>query len=103
LVDRSRNPLRVYAGLEAAIGAIGVLLLLGTPLVGEVYERLGGHIAVRIALACACLLPPTMAMGATLPAIARSLETSPAGVAWLGFFYGGNLAGAVTGTLLAGF
>ena len=42
-------------------------------------------------------------MGATLPAIARWVETSREGVAWLGFFYGGNIAGAVFGCLLAGF
>jgi hypothetical protein len=27
----------------------------------------------------------------------------PRGVSWLGFFYGGNIAGAVIGSLLAGF
>src|SRR5204863_1476543 len=55
-------------------------------------------------LFCAlCLLPPTLLMGATLPAIARWVETSREGVAWLGFFYGGNIAGAVFGCLLAGF
>ena len=37
---------------------------------------------------------PTLLMGATLPAIARWVETTPRGVSWLGFFYGGNLAGA---------
>ena len=42
-------------------------------------------------------------MGATLPAIARWVETTPPGVSWLGFFYGGNIAGAVFGCLLAGF
>ena len=42
-------------------------------------------------------------MGATLPAIARWVETTPHGVSWLGFFYGGNIAGAVVGSLLAGF
>ena len=42
-------------------------------------------------------------MGATLPAIARWIEASPRGVAWLGFFYGGNTAGAVVGSLLAGY
>ncbi|MGH7690951.1 MAG: spermidine synthase, partial [Gemmatimonadaceae bacterium] len=31
------------------------------------------------------------------------VETTPVGVAWLGFFYGGNTAGAVFGSLLAGF
>ena len=50
-----------------------------------------------------CLLPPTMLMGATLPAIARWVEATPRGVSWLGFFYGGNIAGAVVGSLLAGF
>ena len=42
-------------------------------------------------------------MGATLPAIARWVETTPQGVSWLGFFYGGNIAGAVLGCLFAGF
>ncbi|MGO9914281.1 MAG: spermidine synthase, partial [Isosphaeraceae bacterium] len=38
-----------------------------------------------------------------LPAIARWVESGPEGVSWLGFFYGGNIAGAVFGCLLAGF
>ena len=42
-------------------------------------------------------------MGATLPAIARWIESTPQGVSWLGFFYGGNIAGAVFGCLFAGF
>ena len=41
-------------------------------------------------------------MGATLPAIAW-VERGPAGISWLGFFYGGNIVGAVFGCLLAGF
>ena len=44
-----------------------------------------------------------MLMGATLPAMSRWVETSPQGVAWLGYFYGGNTGGAVIGSLLAGF
>src|SRR5262249_9012545 len=51
----------------------------------------------------ACLLPPTLLMGATLPTLARPVETTPDGVSWLGFFYGGNIAGAVLGCLLCGF
>ena len=58
---------------------------------------------LRAVVASVCLVPPTLLMGATLPAIARWVETTPQGVSWLGFFYGGNLAGAVTGSLLAGF
>ena len=60
-------------------------------------------ILLRGAVAGVCLLPPTLLMGATLPAIARWVETDPEGVSWLGFFYGGNIAGAVFGCLLAGF
>jgi spermidine synthase len=53
--------------------------------------------------AAICLLPPTIMMGATLPAVARWVETTPRGVSWLGFFYGGNTIGAVFGCLIAGF
>jgi spermidine synthase len=63
----------------------------------------GGHIAVRAIVAAICLLPPTFMMGATLPAVSRWVKTTPAGVAWLGYFYGGNIGGAVIGSLLAGF
>ena len=55
------------------------------------------------AVAGVCLLPPTLLMGATLPAMSRWVETTPQGISWLGFFYGGNIAGAVFGCLLAGF
>ena len=37
------------------------------------------------------------------PAVARWVETTPTGVSWLGFFYGGNIAGAVFGCLFTGF
>jgi spermidine synthase len=56
------------------------------------------------ALICGiCLMPPTVLMGASLPAAARWVESSPEGVSWLGLLYGGNTAGAVLGCLLAGF
>ena len=42
-------------------------------------------------------------MGATLPAIARWIKATPEGIAWWGFLYGGNTAGAVFGCLLSGF
>ena len=42
-------------------------------------------------------------MGATLPAISRWVKSTPEGMSWMGFFYGGNIAGGVTGCLLAGF
>jgi len=101
------HPLRVYAFLELGIGTIAVLLLLGMPLIGGTYSAWTGRGLVGILLrgvaAGACLLPPTMLMGATLPVMARWVEASSNGVAWLGLFYGGNTAGAVVGSLLAGF
>ncbi len=107
LVSARWHPLRVYALLELGISAIGLAVLFGMPYVEQVYTRYAGHgmagVLLRGAVAGACLLPLTLLMGATLPAIARWVETGPHGVSWLGFFYGGNIAGAVFGCLLAGF
>jgi spermidine synthase len=107
LVTATRHPLRVYAALEAGIGALGLALLWVIPLAGGVYTGIVGHGFANVllrALVCALLLlPPTVLMGATLPAVARWIETTPRGVSWMGFFYGGNIAGAVAGSLIAAF
>lgn len=101
------HPLRMYAWLELGIGAVGLMLLFGMPLVGGAYTAWAGSGVVGMLMrglaAAICLLPPTLLMGATLPAIARWVDASKHGVAWLGYFYGGNTAGAVVGSLLAGF
>ena len=103
-IDPRHHPLRVYAFLELGIGVMGLLLLWGMPLIGTAYTAwAGGSIIVRSIVAAVCLLPPTLMMGATLPAVARWVQTTPQGVSWLGFFYGGNIGGAVLGSLLAGF
>ena len=95
-ISRSHHPLKVYALLEVGIAAGGLLILFGVPLIASVSTS-------RALLAGICLLPPTLLMGATLPAISRWVEASPEGVSWLGFFYGGNIAGAIVGSLLTGF
>ena len=103
-IDPRHHPLKVYAFLELGIGAMALLLLWGMPLIGNVYVAVaGGGVALRAVVAALCLLPPTLMMGATLPAVARWVKTTPTGVSWMGFFYGGNIAGAVVGSLLAGF
>ena len=106
-VSLDRHPLRVYAFLELGIGVFGILVLFGLPYVGGLYTAIGGSglsgLLFRGLLCAIYLLPPTIMMGATLPAIARWVEATPQGVAWMGFFYGGNIAGAVAGSLLAGF
>jgi spermidine synthase len=107
VIPARAHPLRVYALLEAGLGVLGVLVLLGLPYVGRLYAAFGGPgvtgLLARAGVCGVCLLPPTVLMGATLPAIARWVEATPRGVSWLGFFYGGNIAGAVFGCLLAGF
>src|SRR5438094_7214120 len=77
-VERSRNPLAVYGGLE-----IGVAISAGlTPLlffaVRAVYLAMGGSFGmpafvvapVRLLLAALVLAIPTFLMGGTLPAVA---------------------------------
>jgi spermidine synthase len=107
MISARRHPMHVYAALEAGIGLFALLILVGMPLVGGLYTAwAGGGIAgivLRAMAAGICLLPPTVMMGATLPAISRWVKATPEGVSWLGFFYGGNIAGGVLGSLAAGF
>ena len=106
VVPRNIHPLRLYAFMELGIGLIGLLLLFGMPLIGGAYTAFAGSgfvsMILRSIVSAVCLLPPTLLMGATLPAMSRWVETTPRGVSWLGFFYGGNIGGAVIGSLLAG-
>jgi spermidine synthase len=107
IISARQHPLRVYAALEIGIGVMGLLILVAMPLVGGIYTAWGGEgtfgIIFRAIVAGICLLPPTVLMGATLPAISRWVKATPDGISWLGFFYGGNIAGGVAGCVLAGF
>jgi len=106
-ISTRHHPLRVYAYLELGIGVLGLLVLWAIPVLDRVYAAVASiglqGVFLRAVVAAVCLLPPTLLMGASLPAIARWIETTPSGISWLGFFYGGNIAGAVFGSLLAGF
>jgi len=106
-VSPKRHPLDVVARLEGLIGVCGAALIVLIPLVSRLYTAVdgGGQSSVILrAIVCALLLlPPTVLMGATLPAMSRYVQASPRGVSWLGFFYGGNIAGAVLGCMTAGF
>ena len=106
-VDVREHPLRVYGLIELTIALVGIAVLFGVPVVGRLYATIVPHgasgLVLRALLCTICLLPPTILMGATLPAIARWIGTTGTGVSWLGFFYGANIAGAICGCLLAGF
>ena len=104
-IDAQQHPLRVYAFLE-----LGHRRDRAAPAVrrcrsstASTRRSAAASLSSARIVASICLLPPTLLMGATLPAMARWVETTPKGVSWLGFFYGGNIAGAVIGSLLAGF
>lgn len=107
LLSPRHHPLRVYACLELGIGLAGIAVLFIVPAVSNFYTAHAGPgvtgLILRGCVAAVCLLPPTVMMGATLPAIARWIEMSREGVSWLGFFYGGNIVGAVAGCWIAGF
>jgi spermidine synthase len=107
LVPARYHPLKVYAVIEVLLALLALAVMYGLPVAGRAYLAATGHgmpsIALRALICVIILLPPTLLMGATLPAVARWVESTPRGVSWLGFFYGGNLAGAVTGCLFAGF
>jgi spermidine synthase len=112
VISRREHPLRVYGLLELGIGFFGVAVLFVIPMLNGVYTAAVGDglpsILLRGLVAGICLLPPTVLMGASLPAIGRWVEATPdgvssLGVSWLGLFYGGNIAGAVFGCLFAGF
>jgi spermidine synthase len=85
------HPLKVYAVLELGIGVLGLLVLFAVPIVGRLYvagvpdSASAGLVGLflRGIVAGACLLPPTLLMGDSLPAVARWLETTPEGVSWL--------------------
>src|SRR3989442_8452424 len=106
-VPRRIHPLKVYAALESGIGILGLLVLFGLPIVAHLYVERATEgfpgLVLRGIVAGACLLPPTLLMGGSLPAIARWLETTPKGVSRIGLLYSSNVAGAVFGCLIAGF
>jgi spermidine synthase len=101
------HPLKFYALLEFGIGLSGLLVLAAVPFMAQLYVAgaLPGGLSIllRGLVASVCLLPPTILMGATLPAIARWLHSGQHGMVRLGFLYAANIVGAVFGCILAGF
>jgi spermidine synthase len=107
LVSPRYHPLRILALVELGIAVLSLAVLYEMPSVARIYAAWAapniGTIILRALVASICLLPPTMLMGATLPLVARGLEASTRGIAWLGTFYAANIGGAVAGSLIAGF
>ena len=106
LVSRKRHPLKVYAILEWGIGVFGIAMPYILPAASAVYVSViswhEGSALVRVLVAITVLLPPTILMGATLPAISRFVSKNSDGAIHLGWIYAANIFGAVCGSLLAG-
>ena len=108
----NRSGVTLYAWMEFGIAATALLSLTGIPLVREIY--LASHpylrgsaftlLALRFAGAVIVLGLPSILMGGTLPVLLAAVvrRAGELGV-HAGRFYAVNTAGAVVGTLTAGF
>jgi spermidine synthase len=110
--DRVANPLALYAGLEAAIGLLGLaspyVLAQGGGLYALCYARLHDHPAfltlARFLIGFLLVAVPASLMGGTLPVVVRHVVRGSARVGRsVGLLYALNTLGAAVGTLLLPF
>jgi spermidine synthase len=103
--------LKLYAALEGAVGVYALilgyfpepLLSSSTSLIAAVPPGSSGAALIRVVLGALWVLPPTIAMGATFPAVVHALEQTggPRLTRRMSSLYGANLFGAVCGAGLA--
>ncbi len=109
-IDRSTVPARWYAGCEAMIGAWSIALAFLLPAVtGWLLELIGAepsaarHWSIAFLGTFLLLLPATVPMGATMPAMERVLAGLRRGGMPIAALYAGNTLGALLGVLGAAF
>jgi spermidine synthase len=109
-IERSARPARWYAACEAVIGVWSLALIALPALAAPWLLALTGaqpgplrQWTVAFVGTFVLLLPATMAMGATLPAMQQVLAHWRGRGAALAALYAGNTAGAVLGVLAAAF
>ncbi|MBN2404732.1 MAG: fused MFS/spermidine synthase [Coriobacteriia bacterium] len=111
LAGRSAHPLRDAARAELAVAAFSVITLLALRLLPTTYFDLiqgtgmsgASFLAVQFAVAFVVMVLPTTAMGATYPLVIEAVGRRRELGGWSGRLYSSNTAGAITGSLLAGF
>jgi len=111
VVDRVQNPLRVYGLLELGVGLYALLtpaLAAGlVPLYQAVWQSFHPSFyafsLMRFLIALTALLPPTVLMGGTLPALSRWYVQGKEAGQGAGLLYALNTWGAVAGTVASGF
>ncbi len=110
--ERQANAVALYGWIELGVAATGALSLLG--LAGVRWLYVGSYplvegwmpalVALRFVGAAVVLAAPTFLMGGTLPILVRGVTRSSEELgARIGRLYWVNTAGAVAGTLSAGF
>lgn len=106
------SSLRLYGMLEIGIGLCALIAVILIPQIRNLYAYLCASLPlsptfrsfVQGILAIIVLLPSTVLMGATLPAVSRGLTASiKQRFCRIGALYGLNTVGAAFGTLLCGF
>lgn len=112
VVNRFKQPLRVYGFIEVAIGVYALIVPLLFRGIDHVYAAMWirlhpgfyGFALSRFALAAVVLIIPTALMGATLPVLVAAVRSAGQKSAQsIARLYTANLAGAILGTLAAGF
>jgi spermidine synthase len=111
VASRSASPLKLYALLEIGLAltalAVDPLFEASSWILTGIYRSstaLWLRDIVRVAISLAVLLPPTLLMGATLPALSQALVQSPHRASHaLGMLYGVNTLGAALGVMATGF
>ena len=106
--QRIRNPARTFAAAELVVAFAGCLLVWGLPLLEAPLGRWLAPLSdapalsanVRMALALAAMLLPTIAMGMTLPMGVRLLARTDTTRA-LGMLYAANTFGACLAPMIA--
>ncbi len=110
--ESSRRGLAVYAGLEVAAAlwflTLPLLVHIAQPLLTLSYGSAGEHtlllMGTRLLVCGLILLPPCIALGATLPFVVRALSASPQAAARIsGRLYAINALGGAIGALLGTF
>jgi spermidine synthase len=109
-IDRSARPARWYAGCEIVIGVWSLTLsALLEPASSALLGMIGPqpsaawHWFVAFCGTALLLLPATVAMGATLPAMERVFATTSSRNISISALYAANTAGAVLGVIAAAF
>ena len=109
-VDASARPTTWYAVCEAVVAAWALaLMFLAAPAARALLGLVGAqptplwHWSVAFGGTFLLLLPATVAMGATLPAMERMLAATRTGQTQLPMLYAANTFGAVLGVLVTAF